>query len=154
MKRATRGLRTAVTAAAFAGIALLIGVPAAHADTGAATAQAGGLHTTAVKSAVWGQLHSGDCQQDNGTIVLRPDGTGTFSATTLTYKTHTGDVWHTTLTFYTTGGTRLFARGEFNSPRMNDGNPPPKYFWSADFTYDSGLYSAVDIFKTRQSYSC
>lgn len=135
-----------VVAAAAAGMALLAGAPAASA--------APGLRPLDVKSAVWGQLHNGDCQQDNGTIVLRSDGTGTFSATTLTYQTHSGDVWHTDLDFYTTAGTHLFSKGTFDSPTMDDGNPPPKYNWFRNFTYDASLYGAVNIFKTNQHYSC
>jgi hypothetical protein len=41
----------------------------------------------------WGELHYGDCQQDGGQIVFHSDGTGTFSCTTLTYQTYSGDTW-------------------------------------------------------------
>jgi hypothetical protein len=145
MKRTIRGLAP-VLAAAAVGTALL--APAAQA------APAHTAATVAVKSATWGQLHVGDCQQDNGTIVVRSDGTGDWSATTLTYQTHSGDVWHSSFDFKTTAGSALFHAGTFDSPRMNDGNPPPKYFWSKHFTFDAALYSAVDIFKTSQHSSC
>ncbi|RSM40532.1 hypothetical protein DMA12_26635 [Amycolatopsis balhimycina DSM 5908] len=141
MKRMIRGLAP-VLAAAAAGTALLAGAPAAQATA------------LDVKSATWGQLHVGDCQQDNGTIVIRSDGTGDWSATTLTYQTHSGDVWHSGFDFKTTAGTKLFSAGTFDSPRMDDGNPPPHYFWSKHFTYDAALFSAVNIFKTIQHSSC
>lgn len=147
MKRTIRGLAP-VFAIAAAGAALLGGAPAA---------QAAPSHTAAAvtaKSATWGQLHVGDCEQDNGTIVLRSDGTGDWSATTLTFQTHSGDVWHSSFDFKTTAGTALFHAGTFDSPRMNDGNPPPRYFWTAHFTYDAALFTAVDIFKTIQHSSC
>lgn len=161
MKQITWMLKSAVAAAAVAG-ALLAGAPASTAATTHAPATATATtHTPASvvhpfdsKSAVWGELHNGDCQEDNGTIVLNSDGTGTWSATTLTYQTHSGDVWHASFDFYTTAGTHLFSAGTFDSPRMNDGNPPPKYPWSKSFTFDSSLYSAVNIFKTIQHYSC
>ncbi|EOD65915.1 DUF6294 family protein [Amycolatopsis vancoresmycina] len=146
MKRTIRGLAP-VLAAAAAGAATLSGVPA----------QAAPAHSAAVlevKSATWGQLHVGDCEQDNGTIVIRSDGTGTWSATTLTFQTHSGDVWHSSFDFKTTAGTQLFHAGTFDSPRMNDGNPPPRYPWSKPFTFDASLFSAVDIFKTIQHSSC
>jgi hypothetical protein len=151
------GRRSAVAIAAVAA-ALLLGVPAAHAAPAAhrtlAPATASAVVPFATKSAVWPELHVGDCQQDNGTIVLSSDGTGTWSATTLTYQTHTGDVWHSSFDFYTTAGTHLFGVGTFDSPVMNDGNPPPRYNWTATFTYDPSLYFAVDLSKTIQHSSC
>ncbi len=147
MTRMIRGLAP-VFALAATGAAVLAGAPAASAAP---------AHTAAVlevKSATWGQLHVGDCEQDNGTIVIRSDGTGDWSATTLTFQTHSGDVWHSSFDFKTTAGTQLFHAGTFDSPRMNDGNPPPRYPWSAHFTYDASLFSAVNIFKTIQHSSC
>ncbi|MEV7098207.1 DUF6294 family protein [Amycolatopsis sp. NPDC051045] len=147
MKRTIRGLAP-VLAAAATGTAVLMAAPAAQA------APAHGAAVLEVKSATWGQLHVGDCQQDNGTMVIRSDGTGDWSATTLTYQTHSGDVWHSGFDFKTTAGTKLFSAGTFDSPRMNDGNPPPRYFWSKHFTYDAALFGAVDIFKTIQHSNC
>lgn len=151
MKRISWMVKSAVAAAAVAG-ALLAGAPASTAATTQAPASV--VHPFDSKSAVWGELHSGDCQQDGGTIVLNSDGTGSWSATTLTYQTHSGDVWHASFDFYTTAGTHLFSAGTFDSPRMSDGNPPPKYSWSKPFKFDASLYGAVNIFKTLQTYSC
>ncbi|WP_328615936.1 DUF6294 family protein [Amycolatopsis sp. NBC_00355] len=147
MRHTIRGLGT-VLATAAAGAALLAAAPAAQA------APANTAAVLDVKSATWGQLHAGDCEQDNGTIVLRSDGTGDWSATTLTYQTHSGDVWHSSFDVKTTAGTKLFSAGTFDSPRMNDGNPPPRYTWSAHFKYDAALFGAVDIFKSIQHSSC
>jgi hypothetical protein len=166
MKRTVRGLKPVLVFAA-AGAALLLGAPAAHAATPAPAPAAPAAHasaalpnsvrvniTAAEKSATWGSLHVGDCQQDNGTIIVRADGTGHWSATTLTYHTHSGDIWHSNFDFYTTAGFRLFGAGQFNSPRMNDGNPPPRYFWTGDFTFNPADFNGVDIFKTLQHSSC
>jgi len=140
----------AITAASLAMLASA--APAAYAGTAPTPAHV--KTTLDVKSATWAELHKGDCQQDGGTIVLRSDGTGTFSATTLTYHTHTHDVWHADLDFYTTAGFHLFHAGTFDSPGMSDGNPPPHYFWSRDFLFDPAQFNGVDIFKTTQSYNC
>ena len=123
---------------------------------GSATAVAHDARLAAVqiKSARWNPLHSGDCEQDDGTIVVRSDGTGDFSATTLTYHTHSGDVWHASFDFSTSAGFRLFQAGTFDSPRMDDGNPPPRYFWSRHFVFNPSDFANVDIFKTVQHYSC
>lgn len=134
-----------VIAAAVIGAALVLSVSSAS----AATAD---VSPFAAKTFTWGQLHAGDCQQDNGTITLNSDGTGTWTADTLTYQTHSGDVWHSSFDFYTTAGTHLFFEGTFDSPRMNDGNPPPVYHWGHDFTFDASLYSAAN--RAIQHSSC
>lgn len=151
MKRRIPGLKP-VFAIAAVGVALLAGVPAAQAATNPTPVSA--TNTLEVKSASWPELHVGDCQQDNGTIVIRSDGTGDWSATTLTYHTHSGDVWHSNFDFYTTAGFRLFGAGQFDSPRMNDGNPPPHYNWGGHFTFDPAQFNGVNIFKTIQHSRC
>jgi hypothetical protein len=100
----------------------------------------------------WGTLRSGDCQQTNGRLTLNSNGTGDFSADTLTFQTHTHDVWHATFSFSTAAGTRLLTVGPLDSPGMSDGNPPPVYHWDRTFTYDPALYGAISA--VSQSYSC
>ncbi|MBV8930989.1 MAG: hypothetical protein JOZ47_17370 [Kutzneria sp.] len=157
MRRTIRGF-TAILAFAVAGAALLVSVPAAQAvPASAAGVHAAGVHVNGAleeKRATWDELHAGDCQQDNGTIVIRSDGTGDWSATTLTYQTHTGDIWHSSFDFYTTAGFHLFGAGTFDSPKMDDGNPPPRYTWGAHFVFNPADFNGVDIFKTIQHYSC
>lgn len=99
----------------------------------------------------WPELHSGDDQQDNGTLTFHSDGTGTWSCTTLTYHTHTGDVWHCNFDVKGSNGAVLFRLGQFNSPRMNDGNPPPKYTWSAQFAFQPDFFGAIHT--ATQHYS-
>jgi hypothetical protein len=151
MKRNSRGLQAAVALTAV-GTALFAAAPAAH----AADAPTPAKTITAVqeKRAFWGSLHKGDCQQDNGTIVIRSDGTGDWSATTLTYQTHSGDVWHSNFEFYTTAGFKVLRVGQFDSPRMNDGNPPPRYSWGAHFVFNPADFNGIDINKTLQYSSC
>ena len=99
----------------------------------------------------FGELHSGDDQQDNGTLVFHSDGTGTWSCTTLTYHTHSGDVWHCSFDVKGSNGAVLFNLGTYNSPRMNDGNPPPKYNWSVPFAFPTYFYQAIS--SATQHYS-
>jgi len=100
----------------------------------------------------WGELFAGDCHQINGTLTLLSDGTGWWSATTWTDHTHSGDVWHSTFNVLTRGGAGLFNLGEFNSPRMDDGNPSPRYGWSNSFAFNPDQFNAIG--QVFQNSSC
>jgi hypothetical protein len=100
----------------------------------------------------WGSLHRGDCEQDGGKIMFHSDGTGTFTATTLTYHTSSGDIWHASFAAKGSNGATLFSTGTFNSPRMNDGNPPPKYSWSAQFSFLPEYFQGIA--SVSQNCSC
>jgi hypothetical protein len=104
------------------------------------------------KSFNWGSLHRGDCEQDGGRILFHSDGTGTFTCTTLTYHTHSGDVWHDNFTVKGSNGAAFFSTPTFNSPTMNDGNPPPKYSWSAQFSFQPQFFSGIA--QVSQNCSC
>lgn len=106
----------------------------------------------ASKSWVWPQLHYGDCQQDNGTIIFNSDGTGSWSCQTLTYHTFFGDVWHADFDVYATNGAFLFSLGTFDSPEMDDGNPPPVYPWGPPFVFNPDFFDAIG--GVNQRYSC
>ena len=136
----TLAVLTAVAGVTFTG-------PAAQADVA-------GRQTALEKSATWPVLRKGDCEQTGGRVVLRPNGTGFFEATTLTYRTHSGDRWRSTLIFHTTDGRKVFETSEMRSPRMSDGNPPPKYYWAWEINFWPGSYNDIDIYKTIQRYSC
>lgn len=109
------------------------------------------VHAVQTKVLRWSELHSGDDQQDGGTLALHSDGTGTWSCTTLTYHTHTHDVWHCSFDVKGSNGAVLFHLGTFNSPPMSDGNPPPKYSWSAQFAFPPDFYGAIS--SAVQHYS-
>jgi hypothetical protein len=84
----------------------------------------------APKVFTWRQLLSGDCVMIPGSkLVLRADGTGEFTATTYTNRTHSGDIWHHVIEVTDARNTRLFLLGPYDSPRMDDGSPPPLYPW-------------------------
>jgi hypothetical protein len=124
----------------------------ALADSNSGTAKHAAVAPALSRVWTWGTLRSGDCQQTNGTLTLNSDGTGDFSADTLTFQTHTHDVWHATFNLSTAAGTRLASVGPLDSPGMSDGNPPPVYHWDRPFKFDPGLFSAIGA--VSQSHSC
>lgn len=107
------------------------------------------LHTEGVlrarqpKVLSWSSIHSGDCQQDHGQLLFHSDGTGTWSCTVLTYRTHTHDVWHSRFDVKGANGAILFSLGTFNGPQMSDGNPPPHYPWIAQFAFNPDFFDAI-----------
>jgi hypothetical protein len=100
----------------------------------------------------WGELRHGDCQQDGGQIVFHSDGTGTFSCTTLTYHTHSGDTWGCSFIVNDVHNDAIFGTPYMASPRMSDGNPPPTYTWSAGFDFPAQLFNAIA--SVTQRYNC
>ncbi len=117
---------------------------AAHSTAEAVTVQ--------TKRIPFGSVHRGDCEQDGGVLTFHSDGTGTFTCTTLTYHTHSGDVWHASFTVKGKNGATLFTTPTFNSPRMNDGNPPPKYQWAAQFSFLPEWWQGIT--SASQNCSC
>jgi len=133
----------------------LLGIAASAAPALADSSAAGTKHAAVAAASrwwTWGTLRSGDCQQTNGRLTLYSNGTGDFSADTLTYQTHTHDVWHSTFTFTTASGTTVLTVGPLNSPDMSDGNPPPVYHYDRAFTFDPAFYGIIS--KVYQSSSC
>ena len=101
------------------------------------------------RSFYWDDLKVGDCHQYNGTLVLRSDGSATWSATTTTDETTAFDIWHTDLYPKDQAGNVLFHAGEFDSQKMLPGR---RYHWARDFRYDPAHYNRVS-FVTQHS-SC
>ena len=104
------------------------------------------------KVLTWQELHRGDCQQDDAQLIFHSDGTGTFHCATKTYHTHSGDVWHASFSVKGSNGAVLFSTATFNSPRMNDGNPPPVYRWTAQFAYEPDYFDGIS--SAVQHCSC
>lgn len=137
--------------ALVAGATALTAVPASAASEAPARTLRAAVES---KAFYWDPLSNGDCHQYDGRIVLRSDGTGTWSATTYTDDTRSGDYWHSDFIVYTAQGTRLFGAGPFSSPEMDDGEggTPPRYQWGQDFTFDPGLYAGAA--RINQKYRC
>lgn len=104
------------------------------------------------KSVTWGELRAGDCHQIEGRLTFFSNGTGTWSCTTWTDHTHSGDTWRSSFQVLTGGGAGLFNLGTYNGPRMDDGNPSPRYNWGNPFTFDPNQFDAIG--QVNQRYSC
>ena len=104
------------------------------------------------KSVSWGELRSGDCHEINGVLTFYSNGTGSWSCTTWTDQTHSGDTWQSNFQVLTGAGAGLFNLGPFKSPRMDDGNPPPRYNWGNPFSFNADQFDAIG--RANQSYSC
>ena len=100
----------------------------------------------------WPELNSGDCHQIDGRLAISSDGSAVFTVTTWTDHTHSGDVWHTQFQLLDHTQTPLVTSPNFDSPRMDDGNPSPRYEWAKSFQYNAELYPAVEA--VMQWYSC
>jgi hypothetical protein len=94
------------------------------------------------KTFTWPDIKTGDCHQTGCTLTLISDGRGTFSCTTWTDQTHSGDVWQAIFTGQDRFKLDLFNVGAFNSPRMNS-NPSPHYQWGGPFNYDKTKFDAI-----------
>lgn len=101
-------------------------------------------------------MHSGDCRIADGAagnlLGFNSLGKGSWTCTTWTNHTHSGDKGHIEFWVYTSTGNLLFHLGEFDGPRMDDGNPPPHYRWQNLFEFDANLFDAIG--KVSARYSC
>lgn len=104
--------------------------------------------TVVYKVAEWpNEFRVGDCAQKPGTLTIGSDGTLHWEAVTWTYETHSGDIWHASFELLDKDGVTLGRSGNHDSPRMNDGHPPPKYRWTADDHYDPSTFAAIDTVR-------
>jgi hypothetical protein len=104
------------------------------------------------KTFTWPELHAGDDQMNAGsTLTLYSNGTARLDCQTLCFKTHSGDVWHHSFSVFDISENFLFNSNDFDSPTMNDGNPPPVYTWSRVFGFDLTKFNAAAIVKATYS---
>jgi hypothetical protein len=97
----------------------------------------------------WPQMSSGDCRMQNAVVTFGAYGAGTFSAQVKTLHTHSGDVWHATITGMDTSGNTLVGLPRFDSMRMDDNHD--WYNWSENFTYDQGKFSSIKGVNMKHS---
>jgi hypothetical protein len=106
-----------------------------------------------IKTAVWPQLFVGDCVEVAGaTLTLRSDGSASFECVTFTNHTHSGDHWWAGFLLQDKDGVTLHNEGYHEGPRMDDGNPPPRYRWSFNFNFNASIFNAIT--KVYYSYKC
>ena len=102
------------------------------------------------KSLSWGHMSAGDCEMQAATVTFDSNGAGTFTSQVKTDHTHSGDVWHATITAENASGQGLFGLPTFDSMRMDDNHP--WYSWSVDFQYDPANFP--QIVKANMSHQC
>lgn len=100
----------------------------------------------------YGHLTDGDCNQIEGTLIIRSDGTATFTCVTWTNSTHSGDYWWTAFRLTDSAGVITHNEPFHSGPRMDDGNPPPRYRWGFNFNYDGSKYLQTTV--AYQGYRC
>jgi hypothetical protein len=117
---------------------------------GSATA----LTTTdiATKQLRFSELRAGDCHQIDGTLTFMSNGTGTWSCRTWTDHNHSEDTWAASFSVLAANGAGLFKLGEFRGPRMDDGDPLPRYGWSRGFAFNPDQIDAIA--SATEHYSC
>lgn len=76
-------------------------------------------------------------------LTYYPDGRSYFDAVVYTNHTHSGDTWHHLMWVADSADNFLMWFGFIDGPRMDDGNPPPKYPWHEEKHYDPKLFPRI-----------
>jgi hypothetical protein len=124
----------------------------ASAPEGPRGVQPGGMNFIPSKIFTWGELRAGDCHQIEGKLELRMDGTAAFTSVTWTDSTSSGDYWWSGMLLQDSSGVTLHNEPYHRGPRMDDGNPSPRYHFNYNFTFDKTQFPA--IVKVVQSSKC
>ena len=101
------------------------------------------IYARQTKLLIWGELSRGACEQSNGQLALRSDGTGTWSCITTSHNAYEGDVWHADFAVKDRNGATLFGLGPFYSPLMHVETSTRDCYWSASFTFPADLFSTI-----------
>jgi hypothetical protein len=95
-----------------------------------------------VTSLTFPHIAKGDCELDGATIQFKSNGAGQFSARVRTNHTHSGDVWHTTITGRNHAGQTIVSLPTFDSTRMDDNHG--YYPWTVYFEFDPTKWSQIE----------
>jgi Family of unknown function (DUF6294) len=90
-----------------------------------------------------GQFRSGDCGSDTVSVVLDSNGNGHLKSISWTWHTHSGDYWWWGVIGYDVNGVQLWTIPFHEGPRMDDGNPPPRYNNDFDFDFPADQYNGT-----------
>ena len=101
------------------------------------------IYARQTKVLIWGNVSRGACEQTDGQLALRSDGTGTWSCTTATQTPYGADVWHADFAVKDSKGTTLFGLGPFYSPLMKSEDAARPCAWSASFTFPAELFPTI-----------
>jgi hypothetical protein len=101
-------------------------------------------------------LKTGACRMSKAKLIIRPDGTGEFEATTMTLAANADLTWRTNILLRAADGRPLFGTGDFLGPEMNDGKASMPYVWVNKFTMDPATLRKVygEIDHASVSYAC
>lgn len=106
------------------------------------------------KVASWGTdtMTVGDCGSDNVSVTIRSDGTAHLASVSWTWTTHSGDHWWWSVNGQDAQQVTLWRTSSHQGPRMDDGQPPPRYHNDYDFTFDAAQYDATQ--SIQLFYTC
>jgi len=118
------------------------------------------LHTEALKLGApstaaspfvvsWKPMHAGDCVMQNASVAFHSDGYAIVTAQVKTNHTHSGDIWHATISAQDANGKTLFTSPTLNTFRMDDNHP--WYNWRAIFRTDYKDFSKIRAAKMKHS---
>jgi len=89
---------------------------------------------------------------EDGTIILRKDGTGYFACHVKTNFTHTKDVWHMHASLGGAtyqDGQHPYADFAWNGPSMSERDNPQFHVWREEFVYDPHDFHQIVIAYLR-----
>lgn len=89
----------------------------------------------------WPHMTAGDCEMQGASVTFRSNGTGTFASQVRTDHTHSGDVWHATISGRNAGGQTVVGLPTFDSMRMDDDHP--YYQWTVNFEFDPSRFGQI-----------
>ena len=101
------------------------------------------IYARQTKLLIWGEVSRGACEQTNGQLALRSDGTGTWSCVTTSQSAYDAEVWHANFDVKDKNGVTLFGLGPFYSPLMKSSGETRESSWSATFTFPAELFSTI-----------
>ena len=105
------------------------------------------------KIARFGPLSAGDCVEvDGATLTQGSDGAATFDCVTFTNHTHSGDYWWAGFLLQDKDGVTLHDEPYHEGPRMDDGDPPPRYRWGFSFNFNPSIFNAIT--QVYYSFKC
>lgn len=114
------------------------------------TARAAPGRSTGGRLWTWPEpIQAGACGADSVSVELRPDGTGVHHSVTWTTSAHSGDHWSWSIEGLDARKVRIWVTPYRRGPRMNGGNPPPRFVFDYDFAYPATQYDRTVYLRLR-----
>jgi Family of unknown function (DUF6294) len=90
--------------------------------------------------------------QPGGQLLLYDNGNAHFHSVVFTNETHSGDYWWTGFYLQDADKVTLATIDYHKGPRMDDGDPPPRYDFDFDFNFDSSIWGRIAF--VTEFYKC